>query len=225
VISGLHGIPTGLNMSGLMTMDTIRVALIDDHELFRSALGRTLRDYGFQVVAEGGDARATFAQIDAQQPELVLLDLRLPAMDGITALRELRSRNRQLKIVMLSSSESLRDVSAAWSAGVHGYATKMLSVERLVGGLRKVIAGERFLQDGLEVDESDDRDPLSPLSGRERDIFRLVVRGMSSLDVSKQLHISPKTVDTHRERILKKLALHSVVQLVRFAAAHGLLDS
>lgn len=208
------------------TAFNVRLALVDDHELFRSALGRTLREYGFEVVAEGDNARDLFPQIDRLQPELVLLDLKMPSMDGLTALRELRSRTRDLKIVVLTSSPEGRDINGAWAAGASGYATKTLSIELLVEGLRRVAAGGKFLQAGLPLpDESGaEAGPLRVLSAREKDVFRLLVRGLTSLDMARQLCISVKTVRTHRDRIMTKLGLHSAVQLVRFAAANDLLD-
>lgn len=202
----------------------IRLALVDDHELFRTALGRSLRDYGFQVVAEGEDARELFPLIDRLQPDIVLMDLNMPSMDGMTALRELRARSRELRVVVLTSSTEARDINDAWAAGASGYATKAIGMERLVGGLREVIGGGRFLQPGLPTPEAKQSEgPLGLLSVRERDVFRMLVRGLTSADIAKQLCISIKTVRTHRDRILGKLGCHSAVQLVRFAVANHLL--
>jgi DNA-binding NarL/FixJ family response regulator len=205
----------------------IRLALVDDHEMFRFALSHTLRDHGFEVVVEGSDARQAFAQIDAAAPDAVLLDLNLPAMDGVTAIRELRARRRDVRIMVLTASNRPADVAAAWSAGADGYTTKIAPFEVLLDGVRRVVAGERFLEPGLSPPAANDRgaDPLAVLSLRERDVFRLIVRGLTSRDIAKQLCISLKTVDTHRQRILKKLDAHSAVNLVQFAAKNGLLDS
>jgi two-component system response regulator FimZ (fimbrial Z protein) len=195
--------------------------LIDDHDLFRAALDASLRGFGFDTVAEGADARAMFAVIDRLHPELVLLDLQLPLMDGLTALRELRARDPQLKICVVTSSDRAQDINAAWAAGAHGYARKDIKLEELVAGLHAMMTGRRFLQAGLRVDGQ--LDPLAALSPRERDVFRLIVLGLSSVQIAVQLCISPKTAQTHRDRILGKLGLHSAVQLVRFAAVNGLL--
>jgi DNA-binding NarL/FixJ family response regulator len=202
----------------------IRLALVDDHEMFRFALAHTLRDHGFEIVAEGSDARHTFPQIDAAAPDAVLLDLNLPFMDGVTAIRELRARSPELRIMVVTASTRPRDVAAAWAAGAHGYATKQAPFPVLLDGVRRVVGGERFLAPGLSVDQEAAADPLAPLSLRERDVFRLIVRGLTSREIAKQLCISLKTVDTHRQRILKKLGQHSAVGLVQFAASNGLLD-
>jgi DNA-binding NarL/FixJ family response regulator len=208
-------------------LSAIRVVLIDDHELFRTTLGQSLRNFGFEVMAEGSDPRAMFPRIDEIHPDLLLLDLRLPTMDGLTALRELRGRDRDLKIVMLTSSELPHDINGAWAAGAHGYATKLIGLEALVEGLHSVLLGRRFLQQGLQVDGRIDlsQGPLGPLSPRERDVFRLIVLGLTSADIARQLCISIKTAQTHRDRILTKLQLHSAVQLARFAAANGLMPT
>lgn len=210
--------------SGFAGGPAIRTALVDDHELFRAALGTALEGHGFQMVVEGSDARTTFAQIDSERPELVLLDLRLPHMDGITALRELRARDRAMKVVILTSSERQCDIDAAWLAGASGYATKRIKLELLVDGLNQVMSGRRFLQPDLCVIGSHEDEPLFLLSMRERDVFRLIVQGMTSQAIALQLCISVKTVCTHRDRLMNKLGVHSAVQLVRFAADHDLLS-
>jgi DNA-binding NarL/FixJ family response regulator len=208
-----------------MAVAPIPLGIIDDHEVFRTALGRALRDHGFKIVAEGADARATFPHIDSARPAAVILDLKLPNMDGLTALRELRARSPELKILVLTSSEKKQDLDAAWSAGADGYAIKTVPLHLLVDGLHRVLAGERFLQPGLAVGGDPAAGPLGPLSPRERDIFRLIVRGLTSAEIATQLCISIKTVTTHRDRVLKKLSLHSAVQLMRFAATHGLIET
>jgi DNA-binding NarL/FixJ family response regulator len=198
------------------------LALVDDHEIFRAALAHTLRDFGFEIVVEGGDARAVFPSIDAAKPDVVLLDLRLPAMDGVTALRELRARSRMQRIMILTGSTNPYDLAAAWSAGADGYATKSIDLEQLTEGLQCVAAGMRFLQPGLAVESAGDG-PIAALSARERDVFRLLVRGLTSADIAGQLCIAVKTAETHRERVMKKLGVHSAAQLVRFAVMNHLL--
>jgi DNA-binding NarL/FixJ family response regulator len=203
----------------------IRLALVDDHEMFRFALRHTLRDHGFDIVAEGSDARQIFPDIDAAAPDAVLLDLNLPVMDGVTAIRELRARRRDQRIMVLTASDRPSDVAAAWNAGADGYATKAAPFDVLLDGVRRVVAGERFLAPGLTMPANDRTgDPLAPLSLRERDVFRLIVRGLTSRAIANQLCISLKTVDTHRQRILKKLDTHSAVGLVQFAAKNNLID-
>ena len=201
----------------------VRLALVDDHELFRYSLGSVLGKRGFEVVAEAGDARASFPLIDRTRPAVVLLDLALPGMDGITAARELISRPANPKILMLSAYDAPHLVAAALDAGACGYALKSHSIEELVVGIRAVARGQRYVDPRLSTAATSPDGPLAPLTARERDIFRLLVCGKTTLELAKELCISPKTVETHRQRIFRKLNVHSAVQLLRFAVANDLL--
>ncbi|MCU1276780.1 MAG: putative Oxygen regulatory protein nreC [bacterium] len=194
--------------------------------MFREAMRHLLREQGFDLVAEAGDAHSSFPLIDATKPAVVLLDLRLPGMDGVTASRELQTRAPQSKVVILSAYARQHDLDEAWAAGVHGYMTKMQGADGLSEAIRAVAAGERYLAPGLKPSTKmgDRSGSIGILSARERDVFRLIVRGMTTRQIAVELSISGKTVDTHRERIMKKLGLHSAVELVRFAASHDLLD-
>ncbi|MCU1278713.1 MAG: DNA-binding response regulator [bacterium] len=202
----------------------VSLALVDDHELFRRALGDLLTARGFSLVAEAGDARSSFPLIDQARPDVVLLDLVLPGMDGVTAVRELHARAAAPKVMILSAFGSRNRVSDALEAGASGYVLKAASVDELVGGISTVIAGERYLSPGVSASDDSAEGPLGVLSKRERDIFRLLVRGLTTRQMAAELCISGKTVETHRERILRKLGMHSAVQLVRFAAANDLLE-
>jgi DNA-binding NarL/FixJ family response regulator len=202
---------------------TVRLALVDDHELFRFSLGSVLRERGFDVVADASDARASFPLIDQARPDVVLLDVALPGMDGVTAARELLARPSSPKIMMLSAYHPPHLVAAAFEAGATGYASKSMPITELIGGIRAVAQGERYMAPGLSPLSKTTDGPLSPLSARERDIFRLLVGGGTMPEIANGLCISIKTVETHRQRIFKKLNVHSAVQLVRFAVINDLL--
>jgi DNA-binding NarL/FixJ family response regulator len=209
----------------LVQKESISVALVDDHVMFREAMRHLLREQGFDLVAETSDARSMFPLIDSKRPNVVLLDLRLPGMDGVTATRELQTRAPDTKVMILSAYTRQHDVDEAWAAGVHGYVTKMQDAGELRAAIEKVAAGERYLSPGLKPSQKADRSgPLGMLSARERDVFRLLVRGLTTREIASELTISGKTVDTHRERILKKLDLHTAVELVRYAATNNVLD-
>lgn len=201
-----------------------RLALVDDHELFRDALGEALSVRGFEVVAQAAEARSSFYLIDQSHPDLVLLDIEMPGMDGVTAAREILSRAFAPRVMVLSAYGAPHQVAQALEAGVHGYALKSIPIAGLIDGIRKVMAGNRFLSPGVSAAGDYANGPLSPLSAREHDVFRLLVHGLTTRQIAAELCISPKTVETHRERLMKKLGLHSAVQLVRFAAINDLLD-
>jgi DNA-binding NarL/FixJ family response regulator len=153
----------------------------------------------------------------------VLLDVGLPGLDGITAAHEVVARPSNPKVLMLSAYDSPNLVAAAMDAGARGYALKALGIDELVSGIRTVAQGERYLAPGLTVMATLANGPLAPLSARERDIFRLLVGGLTMHEMADELCISVKTAETHRQRIFKKLDVHSAVQLVRFAVANDLL--
>ena len=209
----------------------ISVVVVDDHAMFREALTCALRDYGFDVLGQAHDAPSCFATVDTLRPDVVLLDLRMPGMDGVTVMRELSMRTPAPKVMIVSGYAQQQDVDEAWAAGAQGYACKTNELEALTDGIRAIAGGERWLAPGMPTPRAPRRTrkplsdgPLAMLSARERDVFRLVVRGMTARQIAVALGIGPKTVETHRERILKKLAMHSVVDLVRLAAQHRMLD-
>jgi DNA-binding NarL/FixJ family response regulator len=198
----------------------LRLALVDDHELFRYSLGSVLGARGFEMVAEAADARTGFPLIDQTRPDVVLLDVALPRMDGITAVREIISRPAKPKILMLSAYDSPHLVGASLEAGAHGYATKAVPIDELVGAIHLVAEGKRYIAPGLVTPAIVANGPLFMLSARECDIFRLMTAGMTMREVAAELCISVKTAETHRQRIFRKLNVHSAVQLVRFAVAN-----
>jgi DNA-binding NarL/FixJ family response regulator len=212
-------------------MDTIKVTIVDDHAMFRVALAHVLNERGFSVVGQAENAQACFAALEQRRPDVVLLDLRLPGMDGLTVARSLLAKDTAPKVMIVSAFAQQQDVDEAWAAGAHGYVSKAAGVDDLTEGIRAVAAGQRWLAPGLPAPRTQARSrkplatgPLGSLSARERDVFRHVVRGLTARQTAVALGIGIKTVETHRERILKKLAVHSVVDLVRLAAQHQLLD-
>ena len=212
-------------------MNEIRVTIVDDHAMFRLALTHVLKDRGFDVIGQASDAQTCFESIERQKPDVVLLDIRMPGMDGVTVTRNLTAQETAPKVMIVSAYAQQNDVDEAWAAGAHGYVSKAAEIEHLTDGIRAVASGQRWLAPGLPAPRAAGRSrrpltsgPLGPLSARERDVFRHVVRGLTARQTAEVLGIGIKTVETHRERILKKLAVHSVVDLVRLAAQHQLLD-
>jgi DNA-binding NarL/FixJ family response regulator len=211
----------------------VRVVFVDDHELFREGLRALLAgDSGFEVVGEASDARSAYTLIDATAPDLALVDYKLAGTDGISATRELIRRHPNLRVVILSGHEEIDLVADALDAGARGYLLKRGRVEDCVEGLRAVMRGEVFVAPAIPRDMLDElrrkvggrpRNGIGALSTREREIFGLLVGGNSNSAIARELCISVKTVETHREHILRKLGCHSIVELVRFAARQELL--
>lgn len=210
----------------------LRVAVIDDHPVYRAGLRAVLASQGdVEVVAEAADAQEGYAAVDQTQPDLVLLDVALPGADGITAARELIRRSPARRLLMISMRVEEHTVADALAAGALGYAGKDQPLEELLVALRTVAQGGTYLPPGISQQGVESRlrrrreGPLGMLSSREREVFELLVQGHTNESAAAQLGISRRTVETHRSRILKKLHVHSAVELIRLAARHGLLGT
>jgi DNA-binding NarL/FixJ family response regulator len=208
----------------------MRLFILDDHPIFRVGLRSLLAATGedWEVTGEAASAREAFPLIEATRPDVVMLDLVLPGMDGCSAARELRRRVPEARLLVLTLSESPHDVLEAFDAGVSGYALKSDSREALFEALRKVAHGERYIDprvaQGWLAGEGGPWDQIfSRLSNREREVFRLAADGLANDQIAVELCISRKTVETHRYRIQKKFGLRSPDDLVRFAAQHGMI--
>jgi DNA-binding NarL/FixJ family response regulator len=215
------------------TTMTVTVALIDDHIVFREAF-RTLiaSTQDFAVVAEGKEGQDVCPLYEANRPDVVVMDVTLPGMDGLTATRELRNRHHDAKILMLSAHAVQDYVTRAFSYGATGYALKSQHATAVMEAMKTVARGERYLAPELpiallNVTHYRGRGmpgQLDGLSNREREVFDLVVRGYSNASISGALSISVKTVETHRANINRKLSVHSSTQLLRYAALRGLVS-
>jgi DNA-binding NarL/FixJ family response regulator len=214
----------------------VRVALVDDHQLFREGLKALLTQQpDLTVVAEASDARQAYGMIEAIHPDVVVLDVGLPGVDGIAAARELRRRVPDGHVLILTMHDRQHDgeryAAAALAAGAAGYALKSQAPASLFDAIRAVARGETYVSPQLSVESVraqmrggfTSTGPLAALSPREREVFDLIVRGFSNPGVATELCISVKTVETHRARIHRKFGVHSVAELVRYAALNGLI--
>jgi RNA polymerase sigma factor (sigma-70 family) len=207
---------------------TVRVAVVDDHTLFRQGLRMLLEeDAGLQVVAEAGDPQSAIESVDRVDPDVVLLDLVIPPSSGTEIARELRRRKQSRNILMLTMRVDAESAARSFDAGARGFAGKDEAPEDLRRAIRTVATGGTYLCPQLEpalvAAKRNAADALHPLTAREREVFHLIVVGMSNQAIASRLGISRRTVETHRARILQKVRAHSSVDLVRFAARNGLL--
>jgi len=204
--------------------------LLDDHTLLRDGLRAVLGAAGHRVVGESGDPTQALAELRHLGRVVVLLDLHLGQRSGFELLTELQRRTPDARAIVLTMSAQPRHVAEALRLGAMGYVLKGSPASELLGAIDAVGKGQRYL--GSEVAElavqgltAPGGEALGTLSVRERQIVLMVVQGQSSAEIGRALHLSPKTVDSYRSRIMSKLATPDVPALVRFAIRNGLIDA
>lgn len=215
----------------------IRVVLADDHAIVRHGLRTLLEaDLECQVVGEAADGLTALALIAEHQPDVAILDLQMPDLGGLEVARQTREQSRRTRVIILSMYDVEPYVLHALRLGVMGYVLKGAATSDLVAAVHAVIAGKRFLsaelneralaayaQRAREVAEPLDRYEL--LTNREREILQLAAQGLSYTEMGDRLAISPRTAETHRGNLLRKLGLKDQTELVRYALSRGLLES
>jgi len=205
-----------------------RVVVVDDHELLRTGTRRILEDAaGFSVVGEAGDGEGALEVIADTKPDVVLVDIRLPGINGIDLARRLASDFPTTTVLILSAYDDENYVRAALAAGVAGYLLKTMPSDELVRAITAACDGTTVPEGGPsgrgERDEQPVRDALLPrLTVREQEVVRLVARGMSNKAIARQLGISPRTVEGHLNHVFQKLDTTSRTELVHYALASRL---
>ena len=209
---------------------TITVLIADDHALMRDGLRAILeREGGIEVVATASNGRETVLEARRLNPDIVLMDIVMPELSGIEAAAQIRDHCESTRVIILSMHSTVEHIFRALQAGALGYLLKGSAGSEVVEAVRAVHAGKRYLTrkvsdvvvDGY-VREHRASSPLESLSPREREVMLLVVEGRSSREIADALHLSPKTVETHRSRLMEKLGVENVIGLVKFAVQHGL---
>ncbi|MFN0155968.1 MAG: response regulator [Gaiella sp.] len=211
---------------------SIRVLIADDHPVVRSGVKSLLdAEDDIEVVAEAGDAtRAVFESIETK-PDVIVLDLTMPGVEGMSLVEKLRQTVPASRIVVLSMHDSPRHVRDAHAAGASGYVPKEAADADLVTAVRQVARGEQYVHPTLgaklafDQAEEQRKAALDPLSAREREVLGLLARGFTNQEVAKKLFISVRTAETHRAHIMRKLRLSTRAELVRYALDNGLLES
>jgi DNA-binding NarL/FixJ family response regulator len=206
----------------------IGVLLVDDHAVFRSSLRLRLdHEDGITAVGEAATADQAVARASVLKPDVVLLDLLLPRKSGYQAIPEILRASPESRVLVVSSQTGPTAVRQAISAGAHGYVPKRASAMEVVDAVRRVSAGERYVDPelGAQLVVADGVPALEPLSDRERDVLHLLALGHTNQEIGKKLFISVRTVDTHRAHIMRKLQLETRAQLVLFALANGLIGA
>jgi two-component system NarL family response regulator len=214
---------------------SIRIIVADDHELLREGLRAIVgREKDLEVVGEAGDGRTAVAMTKKLEPDIVIMDVGMPDLNGAEATRQLKSECPDVKVIALSRHSDRRYVLRMLEAGAWGYVLKSGAYHELREAVRAVSKGHKYLSPaitGIVIDERlhTPSEPAAPsyttLGAREREIVQLLAEGRSSPQIGQQLHISTRTVETHRRNIMKKLGVHSVAELTKFAIREGLTSA
>lgn len=207
-----------------MQTQPIRVLLVDDHVVVRAGYARLLAHADdIDVAGEADSGERAYAVCREQPFDVIVMDLSLPGMSGLEATKRIRARHPDTQVLIFSVHEQRIFVRRALAAGANGYISKRAVSEVLVEAVRRVAAGERYIGDDLEDEADDSVNPLSRLSAREFEIFRLLASGASVQDIADELFLSPKTVANHTSRLRAKLGTQGTADLTRLAIRSGVV--
>lgn len=216
-----------------MTRTPIRVLIADDHNLVRESLVSVLNASGAcQVVAEASDGIEAVDKAQATRPEVVIVDISMPRLNGIEVVRRLRETLPETRSLVLTMHQEDEYVLQLVHAGAAGYLAKDCATAELIAAVRDVSEGRghfsqqaaKVLADSLQRPKRALEDPYGDLTAREREVFHLLVEGLTTKEIARRLEISVKTAENHRVRVLGKLDVRNTAELVRYAVRRGLLD-
>jgi two-component system invasion response regulator UvrY len=210
----------------------IKVLLADDHSIVREGLRRIVEESGdLEVVAEAADGREALKQVEELAPDVAVVDISMPGIDGLEVVSRLKDTHPGLPVLILTMHEEAQYIVRAIEAGAMGYLTKQSAPEQLVTAIRRVYSGQRYITDdatealALRIARGTrDKTPLDSLSMRELQVLRRLAMGHTNREIAQAYSLSIKTVDTYRARLLKKLDLRNNAELIRFALQNRLIE-
>lgn len=220
----------------MSTVRRIRVLLADDHAVLRDGIHALLEDEtDIQVVGEAEDGRSAVEQARQLEPDVVIMDIGMPLLNGLEATRQIKRDNPGIQVLILTMHENPEYVAQVLSAGGSGYVLKKAAGKELVQAIRDVARGEAQFSPSVartlaqlylqSLDSDAVRDPYDDLTPREREVLQLVAEGHSNQQVAEELGLSVKTVKTHRLHLMQKLDLHDRAELIRYAYQKGILST
>ena len=219
--------------------EQLRVMVVDDHPMWREGVARDLTEAGMRVVATASNGTEAITRFPAARPDVLVLDLQIPAPNGVAVTAEVVRQNPAVRVLILSASGEQHDVLEAVKAGATGYLVKSASRGELLDAVRRVALGDtvftpglaglvlgeyRRLSDAPASSSASDKDDTPRLTERETEVLRMVAKGLSYKQIAERLVLSHRTVQNHVQNTLRKLQLHNRVQLVRYAIEQGLDD-
>jgi RNA polymerase sigma factor (sigma-70 family) len=213
---------------------SIKLILADDHAMLRHGLSRSLeQEKDLEVIGQTQDGYATIEMAKELQPDIVIMDIGMPGLNGIESTRRIMQNNPKVRVIGLSMHSSDKYVREMFKAGATGYLLKDCTFEELVEAIRTVMSGRTFISPSIGEmiikeytnKEDDAKSVFSVLSQREREVLQLLAEGRSTKQIGRQLNISPKTVEAHRLRVMEKLEIDNVAQLTKYAIQEGLTEA
>ncbi len=210
----------------------IKILIADDHPVVRRGLQSCLtRQDRVRIVGEAADGDEALEKALALTPDVVLMDISMPRRDGLAVTEALRKQAPQIKVLVLSVHTNKEFIFRIIQAGAHGYVSKEATPEQLLTAIEAVFAGETFFSPEIAqaaltqlVTSGGKKEPFGQLTNREREVLVLISQGKSNKEIASQLGIGVRTIETHRERIMRRLDIHSVAGLTKFAIANGLIS-
>lgn len=207
----------------------IRVVLADDHVLVRQGVRSLLEREGFQVVAEASDGQEALRHVRSLEPDIVVLDIAMPLLNGVQAAREIIHCSPKTKTILLTQHDEEQYLSDALEAGVKGYVLKTQVASELIHAMRQVSRGTVYLSPGIsdgivEAYRSKSGKPRNPLTSRETQVLQLIAEGKSTKEIASLLGITVKTAESHRTRLMQKLNIHETATLVLYAVRRGIVQ-
>jgi DNA-binding NarL/FixJ family response regulator len=216
-------------------MNRVKLFLADDHPIVRDGLRFLLNAQpDMEVVGEAADGREALHEIQDIRPDIVILDIAMPVLNGIAVAEQIQELYPEIRVIILSMHSTTEHIFRALRAGAEGYLVKETAGEEVLDAIRTVQAGGRYLSREISSKVIEDyilqresvaeASPLDRLSAREREVLQLVAEGRSSAEIAEILSLSPKTVDTYRSRMMQKLHIDDLPSLVKFAIQHGVIS-
>jgi len=215
-------------------MKKIRVLLVDDHAILREGIKALLeKQDDIEVVAEAADGREAIPKAVQFRPDVVVLDISMPKMDGLESTRQMKRENPDIKVLVLTMHDNEEYFFQLLRAGASGYVTKKSVSRELVSAIEAVYRGESFfcpsmakflLSDFLRLDKAVENTSQEELTPREREIVKLIAEGYTNQQIADLLHRSVKTIESHRSNILRKLGIHDSIELVKYAVRKKLIE-
>ena len=207
----------------------IRILIAEDQQLVRQGLAALLKAEDIEIIGEAEDGEAAVDMARALRPDIVLMDLSMPVLDGVEATRRIKRLAPQIKVLILTVANCERRVAEALAAGADGYALKKLGHDELMAAIAAVRSGKHYLGPGLNEEAVreylDGADTVAvALTAREREVLRLIAQGLKNREIAETLSIAIKTVETHRTKIMQKLDLHNSAELATYAMRRGLIE-